>query len=71
MPITNDDQIDYERVVADPEYRRLVIVYLNTQARPTDRRRPSQGSTLAGSAISFNASPRLDRAANLPLRRYG
>ena len=28
-----DDQIDFERVVTDPEYRRHVIVFLNAQAR--------------------------------------
>jgi hypothetical protein len=32
MPITHDDQIDLERVISDPEYRRHVIVYLNGQA---------------------------------------
>ena len=30
-----DDQIDFERVVTDPEYRRHVIVFLNAQARGT------------------------------------
>jgi hypothetical protein len=28
-----DEQIDFDRVVTDPEYRRLVIVLLNSQAR--------------------------------------
>lgn len=71
MPITNDDQIDYERVVADPEYRRLVIVYLNAQARPADRRRASQAPSLMGNTIGFNGSHRLDRPANQLLRRFG
>lgn len=32
MKELRDDQIDLERVVTDPEYRRHVIIYLNTQA---------------------------------------
>ena len=60
MPITNDDQIDYERVIADPEYRRLVIMYLNAQARRSDRRR-------GGNVIAY----RLERPANQSLRRFG
>jgi hypothetical protein len=31
MTELEDDQIDFDRVVNDPEYRRHVIVYLNTQ----------------------------------------
>lgn len=31
-----DDQIDFDRVVTDPEYRRHVIVYLNALARGRD-----------------------------------
>jgi hypothetical protein len=69
MPITNDDQIDYERVIADPEYRRLVIVYLNTPR--TDRRRSPQAAALVGGAIAFNGQHRLDRPANQLLRRFG
>jgi hypothetical protein len=64
MPITNDDQIDFERVVADPEYRRQVIVYLNAQAPRADRRR-------GNNAIGFTGSQRLDRSASQPLRRFG
>jgi hypothetical protein len=59
MPITNDDQIDYERVIADPDYRRLVIAYLNAQARRAERRR--------GNAIAY----RFERPANQLLRRFG
>jgi hypothetical protein len=33
MPVTSDDDIDLERVVIDPEYRRRVIQYLNARAR--------------------------------------
>jgi hypothetical protein len=68
MPITNDDQIDYERVVADPEYRRQVIVYLNAQERRTDRRRPA---SLPGNAIGFPGPHWLERPANQRLRRFG
>ena len=71
MPITNDDQIDYERVIADPEYRRLVIAYLNAQARRPDRRRGPPTAALIGGAIAFNGPPRLDRPANELLRRFG
>ena len=71
MPITSDDQIDYERVIADPEYRRLVIAYLNAQARRPERRRSPQTAALMGGAIAFNGSHRLDRPANEPLRRFG
>jgi hypothetical protein len=31
MSELDNDQIDYDRVVNDPEYRRHVIVYLNAQ----------------------------------------
>jgi hypothetical protein len=71
MPITNDDQIDYERVVADPEYRRQVIVYLNAQERRPDRRRPLQTASSMGNAIGFSGPHRLDRPANQLLRRFG
>lgn len=64
MPITNDDQIDYERVVADPEYRRQVIVYLNTAAR----RRNAQNAALGNGMIGAH---RLERPANARLRRFG
>jgi hypothetical protein len=54
MPITNDEQIDFERVVTDPEYRRNVIVYLNAQARRADRSRNVQRSArIVGHANSF------------------
>jgi hypothetical protein len=33
MSELDNDQIDYDRVVSDPEYRRHVIVYLNAQER--------------------------------------
>jgi hypothetical protein len=36
MTELKDDQIDFDRVVTDPEYRRHVIVYLNAQARGRD-----------------------------------
>jgi hypothetical protein len=71
MPITNDDQIDFERVVADPEYRRQVIVYLNAEARLTDRRRNPHGGALMGVGIGPNGPRRLDWPANQRLRRYG
>lgn len=50
MPITNDDQIDFKRVVTDPAYRRHVIVYLNAQARQLDRFPASQRSITTTSA---------------------
>jgi hypothetical protein len=66
MPITNDDQIDYERVVTDAEYRRHVIVYLNTQARRMDRARSGQRSAAMSGALG-----RSERPANQLLRRLG
>jgi hypothetical protein len=33
MAFTEERDIDLERVVIDPEYRRRVIVYLNARAR--------------------------------------
>ena len=33
MSDLKDDQIDFDRVINDPEYRRHVILYLNAQAR--------------------------------------
>ena len=36
MTELKDDQIDFDRVITDPEYRRHVIVYLNAQARGSD-----------------------------------
>lgn len=33
MPLTDDIEIDLERVVIDPDYRRRIIVQLNARAR--------------------------------------
>ena len=45
MSDLDDDVIDFDRVINDPEYRRHVIVYLNAQERceeevPADTRKP-------------------------------
>jgi hypothetical protein len=62
-PMTDlrDDQIDFERVVTDPEYRRHVIVYLNKQARGRDTSRTS----------TYGKSMRSDTGAYPLLRRLG
>lgn len=64
MPITNDEQIDFERVVTDPEYRRNVIVYLNAQARRRTGRAMSSG--LRESLGTPTTAP-----GRAPLRRIG
>ena len=56
-----DDQIDFERVVTDPEYRRHVIVFLNAQARGAAGMRPPP----------FGKSHRADAVAYPLLRRLG
>jgi hypothetical protein len=48
MTEVRDDQIDFERVVTDPEYRRHVIVYLNSQAGRRDNARNSTSSRAGG-----------------------
>lgn len=61
MTDVRDDQIDFERVITDPEYRRHVIVYLNAQAR---------GATAVRST-SFTKPYRGEKAAYPVLRRLG
>jgi hypothetical protein len=71
MPITHDDQIDLERVVSDPEYRRHVIVYLNEQApshRSQARSWPATAHSFSGSNGNCIAFPQPSIA---PLRRFG
>jgi hypothetical protein len=67
-PMTDlrDDQIDFERVVTDPEYRRHVIVYLNRQAHGRDTSRPATTRT-----TSFGKSMRADSGVYPLLRRLG
>ena len=43
MTEMKDDQIDFDRVVSDPEYRRHVITYLNAQARREMARSGARG----------------------------
>jgi hypothetical protein len=60
-----DDQIDFERVVTDPEYRRHVIVYLNTQS-------PGRDTTRNGTSgrSGFGKAYRTDTGYSV-LRRLG
>lgn len=60
-----DDQIDFERVVSDPEYRRHVIVYLNAQARSHEGVR-GQGRTSTHAKLY-----RAELAGRPALRRIG
>jgi hypothetical protein len=60
-----DDQIDFERVVTDPEYRRHVIVYLNAQAHGRDVVRG------AARPPAFGKAYRADSSAYPALRRFG
>jgi hypothetical protein len=67
MTDVRDDQIDFERVIMDPEYRRHVIVYLNAQARGRDSLRGTAG-------IRSGAFGKSHRAEVVPyplLRRLG
>lgn len=66
MADLRDDQIDFERVVTDPEYRRHVIVYLNRQAHGRDTSRAGATRT-----ASFGKSMRADTGAYPVLRRLG
>ena len=52
MPILHDDQIDLERVINDPEYRRHVIVYLNAQG-PDRRSNSAPWPTGQGSRCAY------------------
>jgi hypothetical protein len=61
MTDLEDDQIDFDRVVTDPDYRRDVIVYLNAQARRRESGRP----TVMGKML------RPEPSNYLPLRRLG
>ena len=54
MTEVRDDQIDFERVVTDPEYRRHVIVYLNAQAGRRDSGR-NAASSRAGGGKSYRS----------------
>lgn len=72
MRIMHDDQIDLERVVNDPEYRRHVIVYLNERARPDNR------SLSAARSASVHPQPgasgprmKLQQPATAMLRKIG
>lgn len=67
MPITNDDQIDLDRVITDPEYRRHVIIYLNAQAR-----RLGRSPRTAAMSLGFIGPGRgIDRLTQQPMRRTG
>lgn len=66
MTDVRDDQIDFERVIMDPEYRRYVIVYLNAQARGRDSIRGT-----AGVRSTFGKSYRAETVAYPLLRRLG
>lgn len=62
MAELRDDQIDFERVITDPEYRRSVITYLNAQARSRD----------GGRVPTARAKPyRAEIAGRPALRRVG
>lgn len=61
MNTLREDQIDFERVVTDPEYRRHVIVYLNAQA----------GRRESGRASSYVKTYRAEFAGYPALRRIG
>ncbi len=72
MPIMHDDQIDFERVVSDPEYRRDVILYLNERTDAGDR--PHALTRTASVHSQPNASgPRrkFQQPANVALRKIG
>lgn len=56
MRITHEAQIDLERAIIDPEYRRDVIAYLNAQSRAE---RESRGIEPAAALIGV----RTQRAA--------
>ena len=66
MTEVRDDQIDFERVITDPEYRRHVIVYLNAQARGRDI-----GRTGASTRPGLGKAYRADSAGYGLLRRLG
>ena len=66
MTDVRDDQIDFERVITDPEYRRYVIVYLNAQARGRDSVRG-----MTGGRSTFGKSYRAEAIAYPLLRRLG
>lgn len=51
-----EPDIDLERVVIDPEYRRRVILFLNAQARRSERSRPCLAH--AGSDAFNGSGPR-------------
>ena len=72
MLITNDDQIDLERVVNDPEYRRHVILYLNAQAHPDELSLAiTRGTGAHGQPGSSGKRLRFQQSANLLLRKIG
>jgi hypothetical protein len=66
MTEVRDDQIDFERVVTDPEYRRHVIVYLNAQARCRDTGR-NVSSIRPGASKAYRA----EASGYSVLRRLG
>lgn len=66
MKELREGQIDLERVVTDPEYRRHVIVYLNTQARGRENAR-----AMNGRAAVLTKTLRAENGAYPALRRLG
>jgi hypothetical protein len=73
MPITHDDQIDLDRVVSDPEYRRHVIIYLNAQAHRVEWPRGAVRSCAVVHSYPALSGQRMifERAVNEPLRKHG
>jgi hypothetical protein len=59
MSELKDDQIDFDRVVTDPEYRRHVIVYLNSQARTRDPQRAGGRTPVYGKILRAELLRRL------------
>ena len=55
MSELKDDQIDFDRVVNDPEYRRHVIVLLNSQAR-RDMARAGSRAAVYGKMLRSEAA---------------
>ena len=51
-----DDDIDLERTVTDPAYRRRVVERLNAEARGEDSARPPSSGALHAADDSMSAS---------------
>lgn len=71
MRVFADDQIDLERVVSDPDYRRDVIVYLNTQAHPGGRTRAVQWPNLPASHAGTGACRAFHQPTEMRVRKTG